>query len=110
MVELRPDQVLHVRTFLSVTTGIVVLFAGKALNRRVRLLREYNIPEPVTGGLLFATAVWLQSFATGHTVDFDLRARDWLLVYFFTTIGINARVKDLVAGGSPLVKLLMCVV
>jgi len=46
--ELDAQQVLHVRPFLSVTTGIVVLFVGNALNQRFALLREYNIPEPVT--------------------------------------------------------------
>ena len=39
-------------------------------------------------------------------VEFDLEARDILLVYFFTTIGINASFKDLLAGGKPLVILL----
>ncbi len=33
-------------------------------------------------------------------------ARDILLVYFFTTIGINASARDLLAGGRPLVILL----
>jgi ESS family glutamate:Na+ symporter len=40
-------------------------------------------------------------------VEFELRARDILLVYFFTTIGINARAADLLAGGRPLVILLV---
>jgi len=39
-------------------------------------------------------------------VEFDLERRDTLLVYFFTTIGINASLKDLAAGGKPLVILL----
>ena len=39
-------------------------------------------------------------------VEFNLEARDILLVYFFTTIGINASFKDLLAGGKPLVILL----
>jgi ESS family glutamate:Na+ symporter len=43
---------------------------------------------------------------TGVAVDFNLAARDILLVYFFTTIGINSSVKDLLAGGKPLVILL----
>ena len=44
--------------------------------------------------------------ATGTAVEFDLGTRDVLLVYFFTTIGINASLKDLLAGGKPLVILL----
>ena len=48
MIELQPESVVFVRAFLATTVGILVLFAGKALNQRVGLLREYNIPEPVT--------------------------------------------------------------
>jgi ESS family glutamate:Na+ symporter len=43
----------------------------------------------------------------GIAVEFDLQARDVLLVYFFTTIGINASLSDLLAGGKPLVLLLV---
>ena len=109
MIELQPDGVLFLRSFLAVTTGIVVLFVGKALNRRFSLLREYNIPEPVTGGLLFATAFWLLYLASGYRISFELTARDALLVYFFTTIGMNARISDLKAGGRPLVLLTVSV-
>jgi ESS family glutamate:Na+ symporter len=109
MVEFQSDGVLFVRPFLAATAGIVVLFVGKALNQRLALLREYNIPEPVTGGLLFAVAFWLVFLASGYRVTFELTARDVLLVYFFTTIGINARVSDLKAGGRPLVILLAAV-
>jgi hypothetical protein len=37
MIELQPDGVLFLRSFLAVTTGIVVLFVGKGLNGRFRL-------------------------------------------------------------------------
>jgi len=43
---------------------------------------------------------------TDIEIEFDLMARDVLLVYFFTTIGINASLKDLLKGGIPLVVLL----
>jgi ESS family glutamate:Na+ symporter len=106
MFELDAQQVLHVRPFLSVTAGIVVLFVGKALNQRFAPLREYNIPEPVTGGLLFSLAFGLAYLVSGVQLDFELSARDILLVYFFTVIGINADVSDLRRGGKPLLALL----
>jgi ESS family glutamate:Na+ symporter len=106
MLELDAEHVLHVRPFLAVTAGIVVLFVGKALNRRFALLREYNIPEPVSGGLLFSIAFGFAYLVSGVAVDFELGARDILLVYFFTVIGINAHVSDLARGGKPLVVLL----
>jgi len=101
MIELQPESVVFVRAFLATTVGILVLFAGKALNRRVGLLREYNIPEPVTGGLLFALVFWALYLTSGYRLVFDLQVRDVLLVYFFTTVGLNARLSDLRAGGRP---------
>lgn len=100
------DSALSVRPFLSVTAGIIVLFVGKALNARYALLRDFHIPEPVSGGLLFAVAITLVYLVAGVQVNFELTARDILLVYFFTTIGINARLADLRAGGRPLTILL----
>jgi ESS family glutamate:Na+ symporter len=106
VLELDAQRLLHVGPFLSVTVGIVVLFLGKALNQRVAVLREYNIPEPVTGGLVCSAAVGLIYLASGLQLDFELTARDILLVYFFTVIGLNAHLGDLARGGKPLVALL----
>jgi glutamate:Na+ symporter, ESS family len=102
MIVLGAEQVAHVRPFLSITTGILVLFFGKMVTQRVATLREYNIPEPVTGGLLFSLAFGVAYLISGVKIDFDLTARDIMLVYFFTVIGLNADVGDLMRGGKPL--------
>ena len=106
MIDLLAGGVVQVGSFLSVTVAILALFSGKALNRRLRPLNEYNIPEPVSGGLLFALAFGAIYAASGLKVEFEMTARDVLLVYFFITIGINARMSDLRSGGRPLVILL----
>ncbi|WP_295384645.1 sodium/glutamate symporter [uncultured Thiodictyon sp.] len=100
------DGVLRIESFLAVTIGIIVLFIGKRLNDKVAILREFSIPEPVTGGLLFSILFGVLYFSSGVAVNFDLQARDVLLVYFFTTIGINSNARDLLAGGRPLLILL----
>ncbi len=100
------DHILRIESFLAVTIGILVLFAGKRLNEKVGFLREFSIPEPVTGGLLFSVLFGLLYAVSGVEIEFVLRARDVLLVYFFTTIGINASARDLLAGGRPLAILL----
>jgi len=100
------DGTLRIEEFLTVTLGIVVLFVGKRLNDAVGFLREFSIPEPVTGGLLFSVLFGIVYAVSGVAVEFMLGARDILLVYFFTTIGINASLKDLLAGGKPLLILL----
>lgn len=98
---------IEVRSFLTVTLGILVLFLGKALNKRFSFLREFTIPEPVSGGLLMASVIALLHFAFGLEISFGMRARDLLLVYFFTTVGMNASFADLRRGGRSLVVLLV---
>jgi ESS family glutamate:Na+ symporter len=100
------NGILQFSALFSVTLGIIVLFVGKRVNDAIGFLREFSIPEPVTGGLIFTLLIALLYFAGGIEINFDLAARDVLLVYFFTTIGINASLKDLLAGGKPLVILL----
>ncbi len=100
------NGILHFTPFFAVTLGIVVLFLGKRVNDAVSFLREFSIPEPVTGGLIVSLLVTLVYVTTGVAVEFELGARDVLLVYFFTTIGINASLRDLLSGGKPLIILL----
>lgn len=101
------QNIILVEDFLAYTIGIIVYFVGMKLTSRVAFLREYNIPEPVIGGI-FAALVGLVVFAaTGAELHYELETRDQLLVYFFTAIGINARVSDLLSGGRTLVVLLV---
>ncbi len=96
------SNLVEVDGFLTYTIGIVVFFVGMNVNQRVAFLRNFNIPEPVTGGILAAVVVLLLYLLLGVSLEFDLTSRDLLLVYFFTTIGINASIRDLIAGGKPL--------
>ena len=100
------NGVLQVSAFFSVTLGIVVLFLGKRVNDAIGFLREFSIPEPVTGGLIATLLVAVLYLVGNIEISFDLAARDVLLIYFFTTIGINSSIKDLLSGGKPLVILL----
>lgn len=94
-------------SFMSYTIGILVFFVGVTLTKKFRVLRDFNIPEPVTGGLLAALCVYGFFLLTGNEIGFDLTTRDRLLVYFFTAIGLNARISDLRKGGKPLLILLV---
>jgi ESS family glutamate:Na+ symporter len=97
---------IHAPGLLTFTIAILVFFAGAGLNRLIAPLRRWNIPEPVTGGLLAAVVTLLAYVMLGVEISFTLDARDMLLLYFFTGIGLNARLGDLISGGRPLLILL----
>ena len=86
--------------------AILVLFLGKYLTRKVTVLATYNIPEPVSGGVIASLIFTLLHFTYGLDVTFDMAMRDDLLVIFFTTIGLTAKLSELRKGGKVLIILL----
>ncbi len=99
--------VIEIPDFLTATLGFAVYLLGAEINARVATLRSFNIPEPVTGGLLASLVVLLLYLTFGVELSFGLSARDFLLVLFFAGIGLNARLADLIEGGKPLLLLLI---
>lgn len=97
---------IEVNAFVSFNIAILLLLLGKAIKLRSRFLRKYSIPEPVIGGFLCAATVAIIFFVTGHKVSFGLQSRDFLLLVFFSAIGLKADVIDLIKGGKPLFILL----
>jgi len=59
--------------------AILVLFLGKTLNKRIKFIREYNIPEPVTGGVLASLFFGILYFTVDAEFVFSLEQRDSLL-------------------------------
>ena len=88
----------------TVALAAVVLFVGYGIKRRIPLLARYNIPAPVVGGLLVATALSVAR-ARGVTVAaFDTALQTPLQNAFFASVGFGASVALLRVGG-PLVVL-----
>ncbi len=102
MIELNPRQ--------TVIVAILVLFLGKYLTSRVAFLRDYNIPEPVSGGLIASIVFVVFYGAFGLEFQFALDMRDTLLITFFTTIGLSSKFSTLIEGGKPLLTLLVAAV
>ena len=96
--ELDPRQTLII--------AILVLYLGRYINDRLRVLRDYNIPEPVTGGLLASVFFGLLYGFADIEVNFDMANRNMLLIVFFTTIGLSSRIDVLKQGGKSLLILL----
>ena len=87
--------------------AIAVLFLGTDLTRRVSALRRFNIPPAVTGGVICSVAIAILYSFADLKVTFDMRLRDVLLLVFFSTVGLSARLRDLAVGGRALVILVV---
>ncbi|WP_447593094.1 sodium/glutamate symporter [Aquipseudomonas campi] len=99
-------HVFVVTEFVSFTLAIVLLFLGKALTMRHEVLRRYSIPEPVIGGFICAALAALAYYVLDVQVQFELQARELLMLYFFAGIGLKADLRTLLRGGRPLFILL----
>ena len=90
-----------------VILSILVQFFGMYVTKHVRFLRDFYIPPAVTGGLICSTIVALIYVYAGIEIRFDMQIRDLLLLVFFSTIGLSAKLHVLVAGGKALLVLVV---
>lgn len=59
--------------YFTLVCMVAVLILGRFIISKFKFLRDYNIPEPVVGGLIAAVAIFcLYQFAQ---VEFNLMAR-----------------------------------
>lgn len=86
----------------TIIIAILVLFLGKYLNKYITVLRKYNIPEPVTGGLIASLFFGLLFFVFKLDFVFSTEYRSILLVVFFTAIGLSTKIKSIIKGGRAL--------
>ncbi|KAB0497784.1 sodium/glutamate symporter [Pseudomonas vancouverensis] len=86
----------------------LVLLLGRALVARVGVLRNFNIPEPVAGGLL-VSLVFLLLRMFDIQVRFDTSMQTPLMLAFFATIGLSADFASLKKGGRIVVVFLLTV-
>ncbi|MCX7302236.1 MAG: hypothetical protein NTX73_17995 [Rhodobacterales bacterium] len=85
--------------------GILALFAGGWLRRSVPFLGRIDMPNAVIGAAIVAVLVLIGEVWFNIAVRFGSQTRDALLLVFFTTIGLSAKLESLRAGGKPLVLL-----
>ena len=86
----------------TIIVGILVLFLGKFLNKKINSLRQYNIPEPVTGGIIASVFFAVLYLLFGFDIEFSNHYRDILLVVFFTAIGLSTEFGRIIKGGRLL--------
>ncbi|NLD16212.1 MAG: sodium/glutamate symporter [Tissierellia bacterium] len=91
------------------TTGlaIVMLLVGKFLRGKIKFFQDFAIPSPVIGGFLFALINLAFRLSDTVLIEFDETLRSFFMIIFFTSIGFNASIKTLKAGGPMVGKFLL---
>lgn len=97
--------------FYSTLVCIVgVLLLGRFIISRVKVLADYNIPEPVVGGIVVALGILFIYKYIGVEFSFESSLKDPLMLAFFTSIGLLADFSSLKKGGKMLGIFLIVVV
>src|SRR5471032_851474 len=82
--------------------GIGALLLGRYIRRSIPLLKRIDVPDAVVGASIVAVLCLLAEVLAGIKITFGAQLRDILLLVFFTTIGLSAKLAALRNGGRPL--------
>ena len=103
-----------VNPYYTLIAATLVLLIGRLLVSKIKLLQNFNIPEPVAGGLLMSFLIYLLyivtglsfenglTFGEGISLNFDKGLQDSFMLFFFTSIGLSADLSRLKSGGVGL--------
>lgn len=93
---------LSFSAYYTLIMAVLVLLLGKLLTRHIRFLRDFNIPEPVSGGLVVAAVIFALHQLTGLTLSFESGLQSAFMLVFFSSIGLSANFAKLREGGMGL--------
>ena len=102
-------QPIALNGYYTLIAATLVLLIGRYIVKKVKFFQDFNIPEPVTGGLLAATVITALYYATGITFQFESSLQNAFMLVFFSSIGLSADFSRLKQGGFPLVAFLIIV-
>ncbi len=81
---------LQLDSYATLVAATLVLLLGRLLVTRVGLLRTFNIPKPVAGGLVVALVLLLLRSTLQMELQFDTSLQTPLMLAFFASIGLSA--------------------
>ena len=96
--------------FMTIVAAVAVLLVGYVFVNKVSILKKYNIPEPVAGGLVAAVITYILFKGSNITVNFDTNIQQIFMLMFFTSVGLSASLVKLKEGGKSLLIFLVCVI
>lgn len=100
---------ITVNGYFTLILATLVLLLGRFLVKRIKFLADFNIPEPVAGGLVAALIIYLLNLTLGYSFNFASGLQTAFMLMFFASIGLSADFTRLKSGGKPLVVFLVVV-
>ncbi len=88
--------------YYTLILATLVLLLGRFLVKKINFLNNFNIPEPVAGGLVAAIIVYVLNLFWGYSFNFQQELQTACMLMFFASIGLSADFGRLKAGGKPL--------
>lgn len=98
---------MQLESLPSLLAALAVLLVGTLLNRHIGPLARYNIPDPVTGGLLFAMLASALAASSSFRIELNQTIKPVLLLLFFAGVGMGADLRQLKRGGKALAMFLI---
>lgn len=102
--------VISFNASVSLMVGIIFLFVGLAINKKVAIFRKYCIPAPITGGLVFCIAHLILHQAGILEFKFDSTLQSFFMTLFFAAIGFEAGLGVIKKAGKLIVIFLLTTV
>lgn len=103
-------KTLNIDMYQTLAAAVGVLYLGGFLKKKIKFLETFCIPAPVVGGIVFALLSCLLHGLGIVEFQFDETLKTVCMVMFFTSVGFQANLKVLKAGGKSLVVFLLCLV
>lgn len=100
---------IEVDAFGTLVIAVCFLFLGRFLVQKISFFKNYNIPEPVVGGLIAALCAYALYSFFNISAHFNAQIQNILMLMFFTSIGLSASFVKLKEGGKSLLLFLVCV-
>ncbi|WP_121756980.1 sodium/glutamate symporter [Helicobacter felis] len=95
-------QAITLDVYGTLVCMVGVLLLGRWIISKIKFLRDYDIPEPVVGGVLVAIAIMIAHKFYDFKLVLDSGLKTPLMLTFFITIGLSADFASLKKGGKML--------
>lgn len=100
------EHFIHLDMYQTAGVGVIALLLGMLLTRKVKFLKRFCIPSPVSGGLIFSLLTLCLYYFAKTEFSFDATLKDICMMLFFTSVGFQSNLSVIKSGGKSLLVLL----